>query len=82
MTRQYKPDLLVFDLGLSNGSPSGLSDLRELKNQVPGLKILLLGSHDALDGIADQIADFGIDGYWNKFGNRVELLDALKVYTL
>jgi len=81
-TRQYKPDLLVYDLGLSNRSRSGLSDLRELKHQVPGLKILLLGTHDALDSIADQIADFGLDGYWNKFGSRAQLLDALKAHTL
>jgi len=78
LARKVKPDLLLFDLGLLNGNAGGMAELKALKEQFPGLKILVLGSHEGVDDVMEHIVNAGFDGYWNKFGDRNTLLDALK----
>jgi DNA-binding NarL/FixJ family response regulator len=72
-----KPDLLVYDMHLSNNGKAGLADLKPLKEQLPKMKILGLSFHEAGHQFAAEILNAGFDGYWNKFNSREMLVEKL-----
>ena len=45
----------------------GFSDLKNLKRQLPNLKILALDSHDAIEEFVERYVKSVFDGYWNKY---------------
>lgn len=77
LARHTRPDLILFDLSLSDGGMTGLSALTRLKKQLPEIKILLLGFHESTDQIEAKITDAGFDGLWNKFEGRARLIENL-----
>ncbi|MDX9786282.1 MAG: response regulator [Desulfobacterales bacterium] len=79
LAEKTKPDLLLFDLALSGEGMAGLSDIQRLKQQLPELKILLLGFHESTDQIETKIADAGFNGLWNKCEGRACLIEKLKL---
>ena len=74
-----RPDLLVFDFRLISSGMAGLADIRQLKEQLPEMKILVLGLlHEATDQFAEAILNAGFDGFWNKYDDSAELKKILK----
>lgn len=72
-----KPDLLVYDMQLSRDGMT-LTDLKNLKKQLPQIKILVMGFHEATRQLVEAILNAGFDGFWSKFGNRDEFIKKLK----
>lgn len=72
-----KPDLLVFDLHLPREGMPGTTNLKHLKEQLPEMKILALGIHEATDQFAETILNAGFDGFWNKYDNRAGFIKIL-----
>ena len=72
-----KPDLLVYDMQLSRDGMR-LTDLKTLKQQLPQIKILVMGFHEATPQLVEAILNAGFDGFWSKFGNRDEFIKKLK----
>jgi DNA-binding NarL/FixJ family response regulator len=77
LVMQTRPDLLLFDLHLAGNGKSILTDLKHLKEKIPGLKILALVFHEANDHFAEEIKNGGFDGFWNKFDSRTALIELL-----
>jgi len=73
-----KPDLLVYDMQLSRDGMR-LTDLKNLKQQIPQMKILVMGFHEATPQFTEGILNAGCNGFWSKFGSREELMRELKV---
>lgn len=72
-----KPDLLIFDLHLSSKSSNKFNDLKDLREQLPEMKVVVLGIHEAADHLLEQIKNAGFDGFWNKYNKRSELTKLL-----
>jgi DNA-binding NarL/FixJ family response regulator len=72
---KMKPDLLVFDLQLSEKGKSILTNLKPLKEKIPEMKILALGFDEAVDQFTNKIMKIGYDGFWNKHGKSSELIN-------
>ena len=72
--QETMPDLLVFDLNLSNSGIDGLSILKNLKQILPDLKILITGFVEAVVDYTKEILNAGFDGFWNKWDNKTTLL--------
>ena len=70
------PDLLMYDMQLSRDGMR-LTDLKNLKKQLPQMKIFVVGSHEATHQFVEEILSAGFDGFWSKFGNRDELVKKL-----
>jgi DNA-binding NarL/FixJ family response regulator len=77
MALEAKPDLLLYDMQLSKDGMR-LTDLKTLKQQLPQMKILVIGFHEASLQFVEEIIKAGFDGFWSKFGNRDELIEQLK----
>jgi DNA-binding NarL/FixJ family response regulator len=73
-----KPDLLVYDIQLSRDGMR-LTDLKNLRKQLPLMKILVTGFYEATDPLNEEILFAGFDGFFSKSGNRDELIKKLKV---
>ena len=71
-----KPDLLVYDMQLSRDGMT-LTDLKNLKKQLPQIKILVMGFHEATPQLVEAILNAGFDGFWSKFGNRESFIKQL-----
>ena len=74
---EAKPGLLLYDMQLSKDGMR-LTDLKILKQQLPQMKILVIGFHEASLQFVEEIIKAGFDGFWSKFGNREELIEQLK----
>jgi DNA-binding NarL/FixJ family response regulator len=74
---ETKPDLLIFDLNLSEKGKSKLTNLKPLKKQAPKMKILAIGFHEAVDEYLEKFKDIGFDEYFSKFSNRSELANLI-----
>ncbi|MEJ2729752.1 MAG: response regulator [Deltaproteobacteria bacterium] len=72
-----KPDLLVVDLRLSRSGSTGFNDLKDLKEQLPEMKVIALGIHETTDQFIDIILSAGFDGFWNKYDKRTKLAKIL-----
>jgi DNA-binding NarL/FixJ family response regulator len=79
LTLVARPELLVYDMHLSDNGKAGLADLKVLKKQLPNMKILLLSFHEATHQFAAEILKAGFDGYWGKFNARDGLVNELNV---
>ena len=77
LAQKTEPDLLVFDLHLSTNGIAGLTDLQNLKDQLPDMKILVLAIHEAADQFVELILNAGFDGFWNKYDKRAGFINIL-----
>ena len=68
-----RPNLLLFDFSLLSGGMAELTDFIKLKEQLPEMKILILGFHEATDQFAETILNAGFDGFWNKYDTTAGL---------
>lgn len=73
-----RPNLLVFDYHLAGNGIAGLRSLKHLKVQLPHMKILIIGFHEAADQIAETILNVGFDGFWNIVDNDAGFVKSLK----
>jgi DNA-binding NarL/FixJ family response regulator len=71
---KYKPDLILLDLAMPK--MSGISALKEIKRQLPGVKILALTFHTSEEYILEAF-ESGADGYSLKNDSHAELLSAI-----
>jgi len=74
---EAKPDLLLYDMQLSKDGMR-LTELKILKQQLPQMKILVIGYHEASLQFMEEIRKAGYDGFWSKFGNRDEFIEQLE----
>lgn len=75
MTDRFKPDLLVTDLMLSEGS--GLELIKDLRVRHPGLPVLVLSMHD--DSVyAERALRAGARGYLTKAANGDRVVQAIR----
>jgi DNA-binding NarL/FixJ family response regulator len=72
-----RPDLLMFDFNLSSDSMAVIPDLKQIKEKLPEMKILVLGFYEATDEFAEVMLDAGFDGFWNKTDTRAGLIEKL-----
>jgi DNA-binding NarL/FixJ family response regulator len=72
--KRNKPDLLLLDLSMPR--LSGISVMRDIKNQFPGVKILALTIHES-DQYVLEAFEAGADGYCIKDAGRNELMVAI-----
>jgi DNA-binding NarL/FixJ family response regulator len=77
LTLKTKPQLLLFDSSLPGAGEAGDPDLKQLKAQIPDLKILGLGSQDLTDEIVKRMLNNGFDGYCSKYDQRSGFLKAI-----
>ena len=75
---EMKPDLLIYNGHLS-GDDAGFSDLQHLKEQLPEMKIIVLGYDDLSNEVMGTFSKAGFDGYWNKYDSWAGLLKQLKI---
>jgi DNA-binding NarL/FixJ family response regulator len=71
---KHKPDLILLDLAMPK--MSGISALKEIKRQCPGIKILALTFHKSEEYILEAF-ESGADGYCLKNDTHAELLSAI-----
>ena len=72
--KRNKPDLLLLDLSMPR--LSGISVMRDIKGQFPGVKILALTIHES-DQYVLEAFEAGADGYCIKDAGRNELMVAI-----
>jgi DNA-binding NarL/FixJ family response regulator len=72
---KHKPDLILLDLAMPK--LSGISALKEIKRQFPGVKILALTFHTSEEYILEAFKS-GADGYCLKNDTHAELLSAIR----
>ena len=75
MLPELKPDVVILDLEL--GDTNGVDALRELREEAPGLQIIIYTSHDEEERII-QAAELGIDGYLLKGSPKEEIIAAVR----
>jgi DNA-binding NarL/FixJ family response regulator len=71
---KYKPDLILLDLAMPK--LSGISALKEIKRQFPGIKIVALTFHTSEEYILEAFKS-GADGYCLKNDTHAELISAV-----
>lgn len=65
LVREHQPDIAVVDLGMSTGHFDPISTIKNLKEQFPKIKVLVLTSYD--DGLwVRELVDVGASGYMLK----------------
>lgn len=75
MCRQHRPDMLLLDLSMPN--LDGLAVLSHLREEMPGLKVLVLTMHEDPEYVRATLAA-GARGYVLKRAVDVELLSAVR----
>jgi DNA-binding NarL/FixJ family response regulator len=71
---EHRPDLILLDLAMPK--LSGISALKEIKRQFPGIKVLALTFHTSEEYILEAF-ESGADGYCLKNDTHAELLAAI-----
>jgi two-component system, NarL family, response regulator NreC len=74
--REHHPDMAMLDLSMPK--MDGLSAIKEIKRQIPDIKILALTIHDTDDFILECFSH-GVQGYCLKDASQDELLKAIHV---
>jgi DNA-binding NarL/FixJ family response regulator len=65
LVRDHQPDIAIVDLGMSTGHFDPISTIKNLKEQFPKVKVLVLTSYD--DGLwVRELVDVGASGYMLK----------------
>ena len=72
--KKYNPDLLLLDLSMPK--MSGISAIKDIKDQMPETKILVLTVHESEEYIL-EVFKLGADGYCLKDANYSELVMAI-----
>lgn len=72
---RLEPDIVVMDLSLPD--ISGIEITRAIRNQVPGVRIVVLSMHILKDFVLNAI-EAGADGYVPKSSTHESLLDAIR----
>lgn len=72
--KELKPDLLLLDLSMPR--MNGIEAIREIKQQSPATKVLVLTVHKTEEYVLASL-EAGADGYVNKDATRTELLMAI-----
>ncbi|HHF43604.1 MAG TPA: response regulator transcription factor [Candidatus Aminicenantes bacterium] len=72
---QYRPDLILLDLVMPG--KDGLEVIKEIKNNFPSVKILVLTSYSEEEKLAQALKE-GVLGYLLKDSSPEELLEAIK----
>lgn len=73
---KHKPELVMIDLSMPK--MDGLSAIKEIKRQMPEVKILALTIHDS-DRYVLECFEAGVQGYCLKDASQEELLNAIHV---
>jgi two-component system response regulator DegU len=71
----FSPDIVVADLSLPVSSKTDIA--RELKNNYPGTKVIILSSHDEKTVLDDVMAS-GIEGFVLKRRAAIDLIPAIR----
>jgi DNA-binding NarL/FixJ family response regulator len=74
LARSEKPELVILDFNLAGEPAVGL--IRELKENVPGVRVLMYSMHD-IGAYADRVSRAGGDGYVMKEEAPETLLTAI-----
>lgn len=72
--RQAQPEMVLLDLSIPK--VSGISVMKEIKRDLPEIKILVLTIHES-DQYVLEAFDAGVDGYCIKDASRPELMVAI-----
>jgi len=72
-----KPDLLLYDMHLTDDRKAGLIDLKRLKGKLPEMKTLVSGFYDVADQFVEEILNAGIEAFWSKSDNRESFMKQL-----
>jgi DNA-binding NarL/FixJ family response regulator len=72
---KLKPDVIVVDLSLPRGS--GLDFIKEVRSQLPGVKLLVLSMHDEAS-VAERAFRAGANGYAIKRDSGPRIVDAIR----
>lgn len=70
--RELKPDLLLIDFALSRQM-----DIGTIRTQFPELKIVASLWHEAIEELAENANEIGLDGFICKYSSRDDLLNSL-----
>lgn len=76
MAREAKPDIIIMDISMPNCS--GLEATRQIKNELPSIKILILTVSDTEDDMFEALK-VGADGYLLKNLQARELYQMLHI---
>jgi len=74
--REMSPDLVLMDIVLQDGD--GLALTTTLRNEIPGIKVVLLSAHNP-DQYAKQIIQSGACGFISKAASPQEFVDVIKI---
>ena len=66
LVKETKPDLLLYDLNLSDNGVTELSLPCRIKEEMPEMKILITGFHEAVEATFDAFIAAGFHGFCNK----------------
>lgn len=75
LARKHRPDLMLMDLSMP--LMNGMTAIREIKKEAPGVRILVLTVHKSDEFIAAAL-EAGADGYILKDAGKAELMLAVK----
>jgi len=79
LAQETKPDLLIIDCHMPNDEMVSFTDLKHLKEQLPEMKIIALGSHENFEGVLERFLNVGFHGYWNKYDDWAGFLKQLVI---
>jgi DNA-binding NarL/FixJ family response regulator len=71
-----RPDLLIYDLRLSDGSSDTVNIIKDLKAQLPEMKVVALGIYEHL---LEPLKNANIEGYFNIYSKSSEFTKLLTV---
>jgi DNA-binding NarL/FixJ family response regulator len=75
LAAHYRPDVVVIDLGLPD--MSGFEAIRRMRQQEPGLRIVVLSMHTQREFVL-QAVELGCEGYVPKSTAHLSLLQAIR----
>lgn len=73
--RALKPDLVLLDVSMPGAN--GFDTSRQMKQELPGTKILIISHHDASQILASAL-ESGADGCLDKSKLSMDLVDAIR----
>jgi two-component system response regulator NreC len=73
---ELKPDIILLDLSMPPG-PGGIEVTRELKQKLPGARVLILTVHED-EALLQEAIRMGASGYILKRAVESELIDAIR----
>jgi DNA-binding NarL/FixJ family response regulator len=74
-SRELRPDLVLLDINMPGSS--GLQTARDIRQEIPETKILIMSLHDAVRFLP-TVRDAGADGCIDKARLATDLVDSIK----